>query len=294
MIVTPFADATFGAEVGEIDLTRPIADTDFRALYQAFLDFHVLAIRDQDLSADQLVAFTRRFGPIGEHANKRYRHPDNPCVLLLTNEIGRDGKPIGVIDAGDMWHSDSSHHAVPAKMTLLHSVRRPSRGGDTEFCDMHAVYEALPEKLRRQIAGKFGVHHASKLLNPRAIISTSRPDAQENYEKSARERPHMRQPLVRTHPETGRPSVYASPRFTIAIDGMDDAEAQPILDALFSYLTDRKAPYHLRYKWQDGDVVLWDNRSVNHRAVGGYGMDDIRLLHRTTVAGDAAFYRPAA
>ena len=193
MIVSPFAGATFGAGVTGIDLSKPIAESEFQDLYQAFLDFHVLAIRDQDLSADQQVALTARFGPIGEHANKRYRHPENPYVLLLTNEIGRDGKPVGVIDAGDMWHSDSSHHAIPAKMTLLHSVRRPSRGGDTEFCDMHAVYGALPDALRRRIAGKFGIHHASKLLNPRAIISTSRPDAQENYEESARERPHARQ-----------------------------------------------------------------------------------------------------
>lgn len=294
MIVTPFQGAAFGAEVTGLDLSEPIGEEDFRTLYQAFLDYHVVTIRDQELSADQQVAVTQRFGPIGQRANSRYAHPDNAYVTLLTNEIGPDGKPIGVIDAGDMWHSDSSHHDAPAKMTLLHSVRRPTRGGDTEFCDMHGVYEALPAELRARITGRFGIHHASKLLNPRAIISTARPDAQENYEESARERPHARQPLVRTHPDTGRPSVYASPRFTIAIDGMDDGEAQPILDALFSYMTDRGAPYYLRYAWHDGDLVLWDNRSVNHRAVGGYGMDDIRRLHRTTVQGDPAYYRPAA
>ncbi len=294
MIVSRFEHASFGAEITGIDLSRPMTDADFAALYKAFLDHHVIAVRDQELTPDQQVALTARFGPIGPHANRRYRHPDNAHVLLLSNEIGPDGKPVGVIDAGDMWHSDSSHHAVPNKMTLLYSVKRPSRGGDTEFCDMHAVYEALPEDLRGRITGRFGIHHASKLLNPRAVISTSRPDAQENYEESARERPHARQPLVRTHPETGRPSVYASPRFTIAIEGMDEAEAQPLLDVLFAYMTNRKAPYYLRYKWRDGDVVLWDNRSVNHRAVGGYGMDDIRRLHRTVVEGDPAFYRPAA
>ncbi len=254
----------------------------------------MVAVRGQNLSADQQVAVTERFGPIGKRANSRYAHPDNAHVTLLTNEIGADGKPIGVIDAGDMWHSDSSHHPAPAKMTVLHSVKRPSRGGDTEFVDMHGVYDGLPSALRDGIAGRYGIHHASKLLNPRAIISPDRPDAQENYEESARDRQQVRQPLIRTHPETGRQAVYASPRFTIAIDGMDDEEAQPILDELFALMTDRKAPYYLRYKWQDGDLVLWDNRSVNHRAVGGYGMDDIRRLHRTTVDGEPAFYRPAA
>jgi taurine dioxygenase len=99
--------------------------------------------------------------------------------------------------------------------------------------------------------------------------------------------------MVRTHPETGRAAVYASPRFTIGIADMDDKEAQPLLDEVFAHMTDRSAPYYMRYQWRDGDVVLWDNRSVNHRAVGGYGMDDIRRLHRTIVAGDAAFYRAA-
>jgi taurine dioxygenase len=98
------------------------------------------------------------------------------------------------------------------------------------------------------------------------------------------------QPLLRTHPETGRALVYASPRFTISIKDMEDEEAQQILDELFAHMTDRLAPYYMRYQWRDGDVVIWDNRSVNHRAVGGYSMDDIRCLHRTIVAGDKAFY----
>ena len=292
MRIAPLTDA-LGAEVTGLDLSKPLGEDDFRELYKAFLDHHVLAIREQVLSADQQVALTERFGPIGGRINDRYRHPDNGRVLLLTNEIGPDGKPLGVVDAGDMWHSDSSHHSCPSKLTVLYSVRRPSRGGDTEFVNMHKVYELLPSGLREKITGRFGIHHASKFLNPRAIISTSRPDAQENYEESARERTYVRQPLVRTHPETGCQAVYASPRFTVAIEGMDDGEAQPLLDELFAHMTDRKAPYYLRYEWRDGDVVLWDNRSVNHRAAGGYGMDDIRCLHRTTVAGDAAFYRAA-
>jgi taurine dioxygenase len=239
------------------------------------------------------VTFTERFGVIDRAVNYRYRHPDSDRVLILSNEITADGTPIGVIDAGDFWHSDSSHHKNPAKLTILHSVRTPSRGGDTEFTNMHTVYDLLPAELRKQIAGRFGIHHASKLVNPRALMSPNRPDAEENYEASARERDHVRQPLVRTHQESGRQSVYASPRFTIAIDGMDDTEAQPLLDQLFAHMSDRNAPYYLRYIWREGDVVLWDNRSVNHRAVGGYGMDDIRRLHRTVVAGDAAFYRAA-
>ena len=292
MKVTPL-DANFGAEVTGLDLSRPLDAAGFDALYEAFLDHHVLAIRDQDLSPAQQVAFTERFGVIDRPVNPRYKHPDNDRVLVLTNEIRTDGTAVGVVAAGDMWHSDSSHYLDPVKLTILHSIRRPSKGGDTEFCDMHAVYGALPGDLRKRIEGRLGIHHNSKLVNPRAIISPDRPDAQENYEASVRERTYVTQPLVRTHPETGRASVYASPRFTIAIADMDDAQAQPLLDELFAHMTDRSAAYYMRYRWRDGDVVLWDNRSVNHRAVGGYAMDDIRRLHRTVVAGDAAFYRAA-
>jgi len=292
MKITPLSE-NIGAEITGLDLRRPLDTGAFDTLYRAFLDHHVLAIRDQDLSPDQQVAFTERFGIIDRPVNPCYKHPDHDRVLVLSNEIRTDGTAVGVVAAGDFWHSDSSHHVNPAKLTILHSIQNPSRGGDTEFCNMHVVHDLLPGDLRKRIEGRFGIHHSSKLLNPRATISPDRPDGQENYEISARERVQVVQPLLRTHPETGRALVYASPRFTIAIKDMDDKEAQPLLDELFAHMSDRSAPYHLRYQWREGDVVMWDNRSVNHRAVGGYGMDDIRRLHRTIVAGDAAFYRAA-
>jgi taurine dioxygenase len=292
MKITPL-DAAFGAEVTGLDLEMPLDAATFDGLYEAFLNHHVLAIRDQDLSPAQQVAFTERFGIIDRPVNPRYKHPDNDRVLVLSNEIRADGTPVGLVDAGDYWHSDSSHYVNPVKLTILHSVKRPSKGGDTEFCNMHVVLDLLPGDLRKRIEGRLGIHHNSKLVNPRTTISPDRPDGKESYEISARERAYVTQPLVRTHPDTGRASVYASPRFTIGIKDMDDKEAQPLLDELFAHMTVRSAPYYMRYQWRDGDVVMWDNRSVNHRAVGGYGMEDIRRLHRTVVAGDAAFYRAA-
>ncbi|MQA66363.1 MAG: TauD/TfdA family dioxygenase, partial [Alphaproteobacteria bacterium] len=118
--------------------------------------------------------------------------------------------------------------------------------------------------------------------------------AKDFYEEQAKNRPMVRQPLVRTHDETGRHALYASPRFTLKIDDMDDAEAQPLLDILFSYVIDRKRPHHYRHKYRDGDLVMWDNRCTLHRATGGYGLPDIRRMHRTTVVGPEAFYRADA
>lgn len=289
MEIKPF-DNNFGAEILGVDLRHPNEDVTER-IYQAFLDYQVLVVREQKLEPLEQVAFSERYGELEWQENAKYAHPDHDKVLILSNEIRPDGTAVGVVDAGDFWHSDSSHHEKPVKVTILMSVATPSRGGATEFCDMYAVYKALPEETKRKICGRYGVHHVSKALNPRVTISTKRPGAKEFYEKQSRERPFVHQPLVRTHDETGRQSLYVSPRFTIGVAGMDDAEAQALLDELFGYITDPRRPHHYCHHYRKGDLVLWDNRCVVHRATGGYESSDIRRLHRTTVMGDRAFYR---
>ncbi len=198
-----------------------------------------------------------------------------------------NGRLIGVPDAGDVWHSDLSFKPETAMITMLQSVALPSRGGDTEFANLHAAHDALPEATRRCIGGLRAVHSISKLRNPRAVISGRRDGAAEFYARQDVEFPPASHPIVRTHPETGRKLLYLSPRFTIGIEGMDDAAAQPLLDALFAHQL--RPEFLYRHRWQPGDLVMWDNRAVNHRACGGYGDDDIRLMHRTTVLGDAPF-----
>lgn len=292
MKINPFKN-DFGAEITGVDLKNPTEDVTER-IYQAFLDHQMLVIRDQDLSPLEQVAFTERYGELEWQENVKYAHPDHDKVLILSNEIRPDGTAVGVVDAGDYWHSDSSHHPEPVKVTVLMSIRTPSQGGATDFCDMYAIYQALPEATRQKINGRYGIHHASKALNPRVTISANRPGAKEFYAQQAKERPMVRQPLVRTHDETGRQALYVSPRFTLGIEDMEDAEAQPLLDELFSYITDPDGKYHYRHYYREGDLVLWDNRCIVHRATGGYERDDIRRLHRTTVVGKAAFYDPGA
>lgn len=290
MKITPLPN-NFGAEITGIDLSDPSQEIK-DAVYQAFLDYQVLVIRDQQMTPLQQVAFTEIFGELEWQENAIHAHPDHDKVLVLSNELRPDGTAVGVVDAGDFWHSDSSHHEIPVKITILQSVRNPKTGGDTEFCNMYAVYDALPEEVKRKIEGRFGVHHVSKALNPRVTISPSRPGAQDFYETQAKNRSEVLQPLVRTHEETGRQALYASPRFTLRIAGMDDAEGQPLLDQIFAHVTDRKRPHHYRHKYRDGDVVMWDNRCTLHRATGGYGLPDIRRMHRTTVIGEKSFYDP--
>ena len=289
MKVTPF-DNNFGAEITGVDLKDPSSEMTER-IYQAFLDHQVLAIRDQNLAPLEQVKFSERYGELESQENAKYVHPDHDKVLILSNEIRPDGTAVGVVDAGDFWHSDSSPHKKPVTATILMSIKLSSEGGDTDFCDMYRVYDALPEDLRERLRGMNGIHHVSKAVNPRVKISENRPGAKEFYAMQAK-RPFITQPLVRTHDETNKQALYVSPRFTVGIEGMEDEEAQQILDQLFAYILDPVRKYHYRHKYRHGDLVLWDNRCVVHRATGGYAKDDIRRLHRTTIIGKEAFFDP--
>jgi taurine dioxygenase len=265
----------------------------FAAFKQTFVENPILAIRNSKLTPKQQVAFSRQLGPI-EHndTRKELTHSDDPDVLILSNEIGNDGNAVGVVDAGEEWHSDLSYQPAPAYATILQLIKRPSRGGDTEFCNLYNAYEALPTGVKKRINGLNGIHHLSKLRNPRVKISPNRPGAAEYYARVNDDGLGSMQPIVRTHPESGRQALFISPRFTIGIEGMDDSESQPLLDELFAHLEDNR--FHYRHKWQDDDLVMWDNRCLNHRACGGYMLDDLRRLHRTCVQGDRPFYRAAA
>ena len=149
---------------------------------------------------------------------------------------------------------------------------------------MQNAYATLSAGLKERLQGLQGVHTVSKLRNAR--VEVTRPGGEEYYKKQAGMK-DMCHPLIRTHPVSGRKGLYLSPRFTIGIEGMDDDEAQPLLDLLFEHVIQEGNIY--RHKWRLGDFVFWDNRSVNHRACGGYAMDDIRLLHRTSTRGDQPF-----
>jgi taurine dioxygenase len=290
--IVPFQNG-FGAEIISVELNNLNA-LEAGIIHQAYLDHQVLVIRNQTMTANEQVEFASRFGNIEEQENHQFAHPDNDKIVILSNEIRPDGTAVGVVDAGDFWHSDSSHHEIPVTATILQSIRNPKEGGDTEFCNMYDAYESLPANFRTKIEGRLGIHHVSKAINSRVNISENRPGAREMYEKQIQSRGQVLQPLVRTHEESGRQALFVSPRFTIGIEGMDDTEAQSLLDQLFATITDPARPRHYRHKYRDGDVVLWDNRSVVHRATGGYKLPEVRRVHRTTVAGTVRpFYRPA-
>ncbi len=285
LAVNPLPGA-LGAEITGARLAKPADDAEFAALRQSLLDHLMVVVRDQALAPEDQIALSARFGALESHDNEQYLKDGHPEILVLSNKRV-NGRLIGVPDAGDVWHSDLSFKLETAMITMLQSVELPRRGGDTEFANLHAAHDALPEATRRRIGGLRAVHSISKLRNPRAAISGRRDGAAAFYARQDAEFPPASHPIVRTHPETGRKLLYLSPRFTIGIEGMDDAEAQPLLDELFAHQL--RPEFLYRNRWRPGDLVMWDNRAVNHRATGGHDDDDIRLMHRTTVLGDAPY-----
>ena len=273
--------AVMGAEIMGVDAGALDEDTRF-SIETAFLEHQIIVIRDQKLSPQAQVDFTQQFGPLELQNNADYTIPGNPYVLVISNDI-QDGKPVGLIDAGDYWHSDSQSRATPSRATILHAIQNPHTGGDTLFANMYTAYDALSEAMKARLENLHGVNASSKLKNPRTKVSERRPDGQDFY-ASVLSKPDVLHPVVVRHPVTGRKALYVSPRFTIGIAELPDAEAQPLLDELFAHQLDHCFRYV--HKWQDGDLVMWDNRCLMHCASGGYTYPDVRRMHRTVIAGD--------
>ncbi len=273
-----------GAEITGLDLSRELSDDAFARIHEAFLTYQVLCFRRQTLTPRDQIAFSRRFGSVVIHDNAQFALKGNEEILVLSNDLDADGNHIGVVDAGDTWHSDLQFKPNPAKCTILYSLRNPSTGGATDFTNQYLAYESLDPATRNRIASINGVNSISKLKNKRALISGERKNAAQFYRKQERANPDTEHPLARVHPETGRISLYCSPRFTYRLSGMTEEEGDTLLDKLIGHSI--RSEHRYRHHWKDGDVVMWDNRCVNHRATGGYTFPDIRLIHRTTVMAD--------
>ena len=208
----------------------------------------------------------------------------------MTNEALRDLTAVAVIDNAECWHSDGSHKPEPYQAIALHILQNPAAGGgDTEFCDLRLMYDALPADDRRLLAGLTATHHWSKSINPRfaGVLDNA---AREEGARIAAMIPPAHQPVVRTHPETGRPALYLSPRFTLCIDGAPPDASQAILNELFALMDDPRFCY--RHQWSERDLMIWDNRCLNHR-VRAYAANDVRRRHRITIGGDRPYYRAA-
>ncbi len=272
-------DAPLGAEVLGLDLSQPLNDHDFVTLVQAHLDHHVLVFRDQRITPQQHIDFSRRFGPLQKHVLHQFALADYPDILIVSN-IVEDGKPIGLGDAGAYWHSDLSYKERPSLGSLLHAQELPEEGGDTLFANMHLAWDTLPTPLRQAVAGRRAEHTYLAHYADLQKRSPWRPDL--TPAQLAQLAP-VHHPIVRTHPQTGRKALFVSEHFTTRIVGLPDDESRDLLQQLFDHSV---KPEHIyRHRWAPHDLVFWDNRSLMHLA-GGTPNHLRRKMYRTTIEGD--------
>jgi taurine dioxygenase len=264
-----------GAEVVGIDLGRSVPDETGATLNLAFIEHGVLVIRDQALTPARMLAVAERFGRIFPQHNARFAIPDCPEVHYVSNQ---DRFPDGTrYIPGQGWHTDHSNDGRPPKATLLHAVALPDRGGDTQFANMAAAYAALPLALKDRIAGLMAIHVYQSSHSGRKLMSLS--DVDKERVPNA-----VLHPIVRTHPENGRKSIYVNPLRIEGIVGLDHLEALPLLDELLQHAT--REAFQYRHRWRAGDLVMWDNRCLLHKANGDYDMDQTRYLYRVMLQGD--------
>jgi taurine dioxygenase len=269
-----------GSEVTGIDLSRSVDDEVFQRLQAALDTTHLLVFRDQaHLTPDRQIEFSRRFGPLQIHVQRKFHLPGHPEILVVSNEF-RNGEPIGLVDAGKYWHSDLSYMAEPSLGSLLHAQILPKDGGDTLFVNMHAAYDALPEPVKQRIAPLTAEHSYLARNVYQGQKSHHRPQLDAAQAATV---PPVVHPVVRIHPGNKRPALFVNEGFTTHIAGLERDESDALLHFLFRHSTEPRFTY--RHRWQPYDLVFWDNRATMHLATG-CPEDQPRTLYRTTVQGD--------
>lgn len=268
---------SLGAEVEGIDLTQPLGDADFAWVLDALLEHLVLFFRDQPMTLEQQVEFTRRFGPPQPtpFVKTLDTHPE---VIEVRKEA--DEKSRFVFGGG--WHSDFSFQVRPPFVTCLRAVDVPDYGGDTLFANMIRAWETLPGELKRRVEGRCGIHSGERAYAPRM---QGLQDLLENMTVINTPEAEVRQrhPLVRTIPESGRKALFVNPVYTVAIEGLPEAESSALLDALNRHALAEANT--CRFRWRRDSVALWDNRTTQHYALNDYA-GKRRQMYRTTALGE--------
>ena len=293
-----------GAEIKGLYLSQPISEADRQALLDLFWRHKVIAIRCQDVAPDGFIRFAEAFGTIEPFFISAYNLPSHPQIYVLSN-VRQAGKPIGRDGAGTHWHSDSTFTEKPSSATLLHGVTVPDRGGYTLFVDTVDAYERLDDATKARIEGRRAIHRYQRkefvYSGDRTIDEAEKQEIERvkalrqaeaeaagpsaTAQRSNRE-PDRLHPVVRTHPVTGRKALYLNDEMTVGIEGIPDDEAVPLLHRLCEVATAPETV--LRYKWREGDVVVWDNAAVIHSAT--FTPPELpRVMHRMTIAGTVPY-----
>jgi taurine dioxygenase len=282
LVVKPLSPA-LGAEIAGVELREELSAQSIADILDAWHRHLVIVFRNQSLTEDEQIRFAQHFGTLQKRGRpsearneaSKLKHPE---LTMLVSNIRENGKLIGSLADGEMhFHSDFCYVEKPAKGTFLYAIEIPSEGGDTLFLNMYKAYEALPTDFRALVEGRKAIN-AYHYESPTREVNAAQLDFSVN--------PHYAQPIVRTHPDTGRKALYVNRLMTWTVEGMNDAEGRALLDKLFAHIEQDQFIY--AHKWLVGDLVLWDNRCTLH-ARTDFSDKERRLLRRHVVAGDRAF-----
>jgi len=282
-----------GARITDIDLSRPLGTDGFRDLLRALGEHGVLCFPGQSLEPAELSAFGSRFGELEINVANLFHAANHPEVMILSN-VKEDGKPIGLNDAGQGWHTDMSYSHEIALANVLHAKQIPVRDGrplgDTQFRNMHAAYDDLPAEMKERLEGRIAIHDFEKFWD----VMRTRPGSIRKplTEEQRRKKPPVPQPIFRVHPVTGRRVLYCNPGYAVRIEGMEPAESDATLEYLFKHQSQPK--YLYSHRWTPGDVLMWDNIGTTHNAMADYGPDEPRLIHRVQVMATLDYGKLAA
>ncbi len=266
-----------GAEVIGIDLARELSDAHFEEVHRAFLQYSILLFRDQHITREQHIAFSRRFGELDENERSPDTDPKYPELTIVTTRPMPDGKPSESRYTGRLWHSDLCHSLTPAMGSLLRCLERPDVGGDTMFANMYMAYDTLSDGMKKLIEGLDGIHTRKRKFD---VMSAERAEFLKSLKPVA-------QPAVRVHPVTGRKTLYVGEKVR-QFAGLTPEESQPLLEFLNRHSTRPEFVY--RHQWRKNDIVMWDNRCTMHLALGDFDMTQIRHMERTTIKGTPSGY----
>ena len=283
---------TLGARVEGLDLSVPLTEAQFAQLEQALGKYGVLSYPQQTLTSIQLKQFSERFGKLEVNVANMYQDVGLPEVMILSNKV-ENGKPLGLSDAGQDWHTDMSYSKMIAFTNVLYGIEIPHRDGEplgnTEFCNMHAAYDDLPEALKTQLAGMTITHNFEKFWEKMRLEKGQRPPLTDAQRAA---KPPVSHPIFMTHPITGKKVLYANPGYSMRINELPQAESDDILAFLFKHQLQEK--YQYRHRWSVGDVLMWDNMGTLHNAVPDYRPDEHRYIKRCQVMANRYFENAAA
>ena len=287
MQITPTGQ-TLGARIEGIDLALPLAPEQLDQIIAALGQHGVLHFPAQTLTPMNLRNFSANFGELEVNVANAYQEAGLPEVMTLSN-IVEDGKPIGLADAGQDWHTDMSYSKLIAFTNILYGIKIPMRDGvslgNTEFCNMHAAYDALSADLKQRLEGMTATHDFEKFWERMRRDKGSTRAPLTDAQRAAK--PPVSQPLFLTHPITGRKVLYCNPGYAIRINELPQLQSDEMLAVLFEHQTQERFRY--KFNWVPRTVLMWDNMGTIHNAVADYGSHEHRLIKRCQVAANRYF-----